>query len=186
MKTISVIGLKLALICSVAAFCLGLVNAMTAPQIAELQRQRLQEALAAVIPEGSAGEFVSADEDGVVRGYYPVLNAGGEQAGYVLRLVGSGYGGDMNLIASYLNDGQLHSAVLMENQETPGLGKEAEKPEYMRMYKGSGAAKPVPVRKSQLSQEQADSISGATITFAGIGRALAMGSDYVKELGGVQ
>lgn len=186
MKSITLIGLKLALICSVAAFCLGLVNAVTAPQIAELQRQRLQEALAAVIPEGSAGEFVPAEGNETVRGYYPVLDTGGAQAGYVLRLVGSGYGGDMNLIASYLNDGQLHSAVLMENQETPGLGKEAERPGYMRMYKGTGADKPVPYRKSQLSQEQADAISGATITFAGIGRALGEGSDYVKELGGVQ
>ena len=183
MRTISVIGLKLALICSVAAFALGVVNGFTAPRIEELKRQRLQAALAAVIPEGSAGEYVATPEEGMVRGYYPVIGTSGAEAGYVLRLVGSGYGGDLNLIASYLPDGAIHSSVLMENQETPGLGKEAEKPEYMRMFKGTGGKNPVPVRKSQLSQERADSISGATITFASLGRALASGSEFVRQMG---
>ncbi len=184
MKQLTVIGGKLALICAIAAFSLGLANAVTAPRIAELKAQRLQEALSAVIPEGKAGDFVPVEGGKVVRGYYPVINSAGEQAGYVLRLVGSGYGGDLNILASYLPDGAIHSSVLMENQETPGLGKEAEKPEYMRMYKGTGSTKPVPARKSQLPQEQADSISGATITFAGIGRALGEGSAYVISLGG--
>ena len=186
MRKITVTGLKLALICSVAAFSLGLVNAMTAPRIEELRQQRLQEALAAVIPEGSAGEYVPVTGNKTVRGHYPVVDDTGEKAGYVLRLVGSGYGGDLNMIASYLKDGTIHSAVLMENQETPGLGKEAERPEYMRMFKGTGGEKAVPVRKSQLSRERADGISGATITFAGIGRALADGSEYVKSLGGAE
>ena len=184
MKQMTVIGGKLALICAVAAFCLGMVNALTAPRIEELKKERLQQALSAVVPEGEAGDFVEVSENGVVRGYYPVVNSAGKKAGYVVSLVGSGYGGDLNLIASFLLDGTLHSAVLMENQETPGLGKEAEKPEYMRMYKGTGGNKPVPAKKSQLPQEQADAISGATITFAGIGRALSEGSSYVNSLGG--
>ena len=184
MKQITLIGSKLALICAIAAFCLGLVNAVTAPRIAELKRLKLEKALAAVVPEGKAGEYVLLSEDEVVQGYYPVNSTDGTQVGYVLQLMGSGYGGDLNLIASYLMDGTLHSAVLMEDQETPGLGKEAEKPEYMRMYKGTGGDKPIPARKSQLPQEQADAISGATITFAGIGRALGEGSDYIKSQGG--
>ncbi|WP_321992022.1 FMN-binding protein [Marispirochaeta aestuarii] len=186
MKTITVIGGKLALICAVAAFSLGLVNAVTAPRIEELRRARLQAALAAVVPEGSAGEYEEVAESGVVRGYYPVTSASGEKVGYVLRLVGSGYGGDLNMIASYLKAGTVHSAVLMDNQETPGLGKEAEKPEYMRMFKGTGGEKEVPYRKSQLPQDQADAISGATITFSGIGKALNTGSEFAAEMGGTE
>ncbi len=71
----------------------------------------------------------------------------------------------------------------MDNQETPGLGKEAENPEYMKKYIGTGEDSPVPVRKSQLSQEDADAITGASITFMGIGKALASASDYAKKEG---
>lgn len=38
MKNILIIGLKLTIICAAAALCLGMVNAMTAPKIAELKK----------------------------------------------------------------------------------------------------------------------------------------------------
>jgi electron transport complex protein RnfG len=94
-----------------------------------------------------------------------------------------GYAGDMNIIAGYAMDGELFSAILMENQETPGLGKKAERPEYMEKYIGHGAEQPVPSRKDQLPQKQAEAITGATITFRGIGEALQAGSQFVKTLG---
>jgi electron transport complex protein RnfG len=99
----------------------------------------------------------------------------------VVRLIGQGYGGDMVILAGVRPDGEIFSAELMQNKETPGLGKEAEKEGYMEKYTGTGDDEPVPVRKDMLSQEQADAITGSTITFIGIGRALQEGSAYVKN-----
>ena len=90
-------------------------------------------------------------------------------------------GGDMELLVSIAADGEIRSVALMDNLETPGLGKEAEKPEYMEKYIGTGSDRPVPLYKQQLTQKQADSISGASITFMGLAQALIAGSDYVKE-----
>jgi electron transport complex protein RnfG len=67
----------------------------------------------------------------------------------------------------------------MDNSETPGLGKKAENPAYMEKYLGTGASdNPVPVRKSMLKPDEADAITGATITFLGVSKALAEGAVY--------
>ena len=103
--------------------------------------------------------------------------------GYILTLRGDGYAGDLKILANYEKSGKLLACVLMDNQETPGLGKEAEKTEYMEKFKGFGEDKPVPSKKGMLSAEDADAVGGATITFTGIGKALDYGSNYVKKLG---
>ena len=183
MKDFAVIGGRLGIICAVAALVLGLVNSITEPKIAELKAQKLHEALAAVAPEGEIGDEVAGDGENVYV-YYPVTK-NGKSAGYILNLKAAGYAGDMKVLASYTAEGNVIDVRLMENQETPGLGKEAEKPSYMDKYKGFGAEKPVPSRKSQLPQAEADAISGASITYIGIGKALQLGADYVKSLGGM-
>ena len=170
------IGGKLALICLIAGITLGLVNAVTAPKIANVKAQTLARALAKVSGGKEVGAETVEDDHPVVRGYFLL------SSGYILNLIGVGYGGDLELLVSYSLKGEIEAVALMDNLETPGLGKNAEKPEYMEKYLGAGAARPVPVTKQQLSQSQADSVSGATITFVGIGQALADGAIYAQEL----
>ncbi len=184
MNDIAKIGGKLAAICAVAAIALGLVNAVTEPKIALMKKERLQHALEKVAVGMKVGEFVEVTDSPVVKGYYPLTDSNNKKNGYICRLTGMGYGGDLNIIAGISSSGKILSVVLMENQETPGLGKEAEKSSYMNKYIGTGEDTPVPVRKSQLKQEDADAVTGASITFIGIGKALKAGSEYVKKLGG--
>jgi len=183
-----IVGGKLALICTVAAVVLALVNAVTAPVIIENRERALAEGLAAVAAQSGVagvqvGEAQPTTDSQVVTTAYPMTSPGGAGVGFILQLVGNGYGGDMQLLAGYLENGELFSARMMENQETPGLGKKAESPAYMLMYVGHGAATRIPTSKNDLPAEQVDSITGATITFLGVGRALAEGSGFVKTLG---
>jgi hypothetical protein len=90
---------------------------------------------------------------------------------------------DMQILAGYRGDGEVFSAVLMQNAETPGLGKEAENPSYMEMFIGHGGEGDVPTSTSELESAEADAVSGATLTFLGIARALEAGSDYVASGG---
>ena len=174
------VGGKLAAICAAAAIALGLVNAVTAPAIAEVKEKQLAAALDAVRGAATAGEEQIVEGDSIVGGYYP-LTENGSSSGYILRLIGIGYGGDMELLASIAADGEIRLVTLMSNSETPGLGKLAENPEYMEKFIGTGSDAAVPLNKQQLAQKQADSISGATITFMGLAQALEAGSEYVKE-----
>ncbi|MDC7224137.1 MAG: FMN-binding protein [Spirochaetales bacterium] len=170
--------LRLALICGVAALLLGLINSVTAPQIEAIKLATLQKALEELVVTGAAGE-VETLENPLVAERYPIMD-GGEVVGYILSLVGNGYGGEMKLLASYSLDGTLLKAILMDNNETPGLGKKAEKSDYMDKFLGKGAAgNPIPTSKGEL--EQPDAVGGSTITFTGVSRALAAGSAYIRE-----
>jgi Na+-translocating ferredoxin:NAD+ oxidoreductase subunit G len=182
MKNTLVVGGKLALICGVAAIILGLVNAVTAPTILLNKQKELGTAVSKVAGDMKVGEQVMVDESGIVDYYYPADGKAGEET-FIMKLTGTGYGGDMGILAGYSGDGEIFSVVLMENQETPGIGKKAENPEYMDKFIGTGGVKPVPVLKDQLTQEQADAVSGATITYLGVSQALAAGSDFVRGLG---
>lgn len=186
------IGGKLAIICVVAAVVLGLVNAVTAPVIVENRARALAEGLNSIaagsgISGAAVQEAREIDPEASVRTAYPVA-AAGETVAFVLQLVGDGYGGDMNMLAGYFPSGELFAARMMENQETPGLGKKAETAQYMEMFLGYGADTSIPVSKRDLPSNSADSITGATITFNGVARALAEGSDAAQSLaaGGAQ
>jgi Na+-translocating ferredoxin:NAD+ oxidoreductase subunit G len=177
MQRLLAIGGKLALICTVAALILALVNAVTAPVIEQNRIERLNRTLSEIVGDQSVGERRNVDDHPVVQGYYPISGSDS----YVLDLIGSGYGGDMRILAGYRSDGEVFAARLMRNNETPGLGKQAEEPGYMEKYTGHGDEEPIPTRPDQLPPEQADSVSGATITFISIGEALAAGSDFLEN-----
>lgn len=187
MKQTLIIGAKLALICAVAAVVLGFVNAVTEPRIQLIKERELKQALQAVAGEYTVGEQHIVNNNPTVQAYYPLRGqTTGDVEGWIVSLIGIGYGGEMKILAGYELSGEIFSVILMDNQETPGLGKKAEKPEYMKKFIGTGGADPVPTSKDQLSQEQADAVTGATITFVGIGKALSEGSTFVSELGGEQ
>jgi H+/Na+-translocating ferredoxin:NAD+ oxidoreductase subunit G len=169
---------KLALICAISAILLGFVNSVTEPAIAVRKAAELKAALSSLLEEGSPGAIEELSDAGSVKARYPVEGAGG----WILELNGKGYGGDMKVLASYDKNGTILDVVLMDNAETPGLGKKAEKSEYMDRFRGTGgAAGPVPISKNAL--DAADSVSGATITFVGIATPLHEGSEYIQSLG---
>lgn len=184
-KTLLIIGGKLALICAAAALILALVSAVTSPVIEENRIRALNEALARVAGGGVIGERVPAEDTPGVRAHYPVFATEemDELRGYVVDVIGTGYGGEMSMLAAVEPDGVIISAELMDNAETPGLGKKAETEEYMQMFAGTGTQRPVPLSRDQLEGPDADAVTGATITFLGVARALETASDYVKEVG---
>jgi len=181
MRTILITGVKLFAICAVAALALGAVNTVTEPRIAQYKIEQLRQALAELTPGATTGEPMEVPVNPTVVTRYPVLEDG-KEVGSVLDLVGTGYGGDLRILARYAESGEILAARLMEDEETPGLGKKAETPEYMKMYVGTGTAgDPVPVRKDMLPAREADAVTGATITFLGVSKALAEGSRFVRQ-----
>lgn len=171
--------LRLVLICGVAALLLGVVNSITEPVIKERKEQDVKNALSSLIERGSIGNPESLDNEKISQ-IFPV-EEDDQSIAVILDMVGQGYGGDMRILASYNLDGSLIDARLMENAETPGLGKKAEASEYMDKFKGFGAEIAVPTSKNELDGG-ADAITGATITFNGVAQALFTGSEYVKGL----
>ena len=105
----------------------------------------------------------------------------GKKVGIALLLSGSGYGGSFSIIASYDTNGALMGAKMTVDSETAGLGKKAEESWYMDLFKGMGVDKPFPSAPKDLSADDTALVSGATVTFKGVSKALKNGSDYIKE-----
>lgn len=184
MKNIIIIGLKLMAICAVSALILSLVNGATAPKIAELKKEAEKDALMVVVSEGVPGDEVIVDNNPVISSYIPVVSDSGEIISYVVKFTGAGYAGDMTILANYSVTGSVLSCILLDNLETPGIGKKAEEPEYMEKFEGTGGdgEKPVPQKRADLDSTDADAIGGATVTFIGIANALEHCSNFVKEM----
>ena len=184
MKNVVLIGVKLFAICAIAALTLGGINAITEPVIIQRKIMELQQALDELTPDAETKEAVEVPENPAIVKRYPITKEG-ESAGMLLELEGSGYGGEMKILARYDEDGTIRAVKLMDNTETPGLGKKAEHPAYMEKFLGTGSAdNPVPVRKDMLEPAEADAITGATITYLGVSKALAEGSEYAAAVSG--
>jgi hypothetical protein len=56
----------------------------------------------------------------------------------------------------------------------------------MEKFQGTGDDTPVPTDKTMLTDAEAQAVSGASITFGAVSRAIEAGSTYVKNLGGVK
>ena len=176
-------AVTLFLISAVCTLLCALVNNVTAPVIAANNENDRVAALSAVSAGFSIGEEMEGD-GGSVSYAIPLTDDSGALSGYILGLTANGYGGAMDVIASYTPDGAVMAAKLTTNSETPGIGKKAENDWYMDMFRGLGADSPIPVTKNDLPSEQSALVSGASITFSGITSALRAGSDFVKSLGG--
>ncbi len=179
-KTINM-AIKLLVICSAAAFVLGVVNSLTAPEIKKLEEEAKVKVLGELLVKGKAdpAKEIFVENNEYVSSYFEIVD-NGTVIGDILYLKAKGYGGMMTLMASYDSNGDLIGSVLMNNSETPGFGKKAEKPDYMNKFKGRGSdSNPLPLFKYQV-EEEIDTVTGATITFMGVSSALKKGSDFVK------
>lgn len=169
-----IIGSRLFLICLASAFVLGLLNSLTAPRILLNREKQEKLALAELINAGTPGNKEKAADETVVS-YYKVTE-GSRVISYVLELNGSGYGGVMKLLANYKPGGELLSAKLMDNKETPGLGKKAESSTYMNKFIGKGGPDQ-PVIPTTLEEIEAQMPSGDTETMT----VMKTGYDFVGD-----
>ncbi len=169
----------LMILCCFLAVVLALVDSATRPAIDARKRQEELEAY----QEISQGyDIVGAlSTDGVaepVLSYYNIRR--GDAKGYIVNLTGSGYGGAFKMAACYDSSGKLLAARMLENSETPGLGKNSEESWYMPLFaKGSS----IPASKNDLPEEDRALVTGASVTFAGVSHALSAGSEWVRRRG---
>ena len=155
-------------ICAVCALLLGLVDAGTRDRIAQVQQDKKNAAMAAVLPADSYEQVAYTGTDATVKEAY---KAG--SAGYVLQVAPSGsFGGGLVIMVGVNNDGTVSGVEIVESAETSGLGANAKKPVFRDQFVGlSGEVK---VTKDGGT---IDALTGATITSravsAGVTSALA-------------
>lgn len=173
MKEISVLTVKLLLICAIVSALLAGVNSITKPIIAENEQKNFEIAMQEVLPDASGfeevnlGDYTPSETGVTLDSLYRADNGG-----YVVSTVCSeGYGGDVSVMVGITKDLTVNQVKIMSMSETPGLGAKASEPEFIGQYDGLAAGITV-VKNTAPADNQIEAISGATITSKAVTKAV--------------
>ena len=168
--------------CLVVAFCLGLVNGVTLPNITASNLAKTNAALAAVYPEIGEANFASIEIEvsddvaaaaaaysATVTNVYAITD-GGAEAGYAVKLDVSGSQSTISMVVGLDTEGAVTGISVVKSGETSGIGDKVtgNKPlpsgvGMLDQFQGKTAAdQPLKVGGNVTA------ISGATVSSKGI------------------
>ena len=166
------------LIAAVVAVALAGVNSVTAPAIAELNAQKTQEAISAVLPGGFDTEITDfTDASGIVSKIYQ------GDGGYAVEVGPGGFDNTITMMVGIDNEGKVLGISVVSHTETAGLGAVAAAgtPAGIAFRdQFVGASGSVSVTKDGGTM---DAITGATITSRAICVGVSAALDVVAGLG---
>lgn len=183
----------LLIICAIAAVLLGLTNEVTYEKIAEQIEKANNEARQIVLP--TADEFTKLGETelaaiitnpdySIVRDVYEA-KTGGTLIGYTVMVAPKGYSGAIEMIVGVDVNGVVQGVKVGTNNETPGLGKNAEKPAFSNQYQNKTWDSQINVIKNGTPKDdEIVAIAGSTITSKGVTVGVNKAMALAKELSG--
>ena len=168
----------LAAICTGIALLLSVVNMLTENVIAENVVKEQNKAVLSIFPDGEEVKEYTLDSGETV---FAIIKDGGI-IGCCVNSVGSGYGGDINLMVGIDTDGKVSGISFVSMSETPGVGTKVKGKGFFSQFLGLG--------ENAVIGENVDGISGATFSSKGVAEAvnnaLALDIDFeemAKNLG---
>ena len=97
----------------------------------------------------------------------------------------SGYGGAVSVMTGIDSEGSVTGVVILAHEETPGLGANAEKEDFLQQYQQAAPDGGFEVIKYQTPQEgQVEAITGATITTRAVTDAVNQAIAQYQEIKG--
>lgn len=182
MKEILKPAFRLFVIAFIAAALLGGTYILTKDPIAEQELAAQTAARRTVISEAENFEKVEIElpeEYASIQEIYTGKNASGEIVGYTFTLTAKGYKPGISLTLGIYPDGTVSALYVGSNEESPGLGANAGKPEFYEQFSGKTAG--LTVTKGVPGENEISAISGATITSKGITNAVDLALECFAE-----
>lgn len=166
------LALTLLVITAVVAVALAGVNSITAPKIEQLNAEKTQQAIEAVLPGGFDTQITDyTDDTGLVTNVYSGAN------GYAFEVTPAGFDNTITMMVGVDHDGKVLGISIVSHTETSGLGAvAAASTSAGESFRGQfvGMSGSVSVTKDG---GEVDSLTGATITSravcTGVNAALA-------------
>lgn len=162
--------LALTLIAFVASLALAFVNKMTKGPIEEVNKKKVAEAVAKVLPKYESYSIdtvtVTTDKGDMPMVRYTAVDAQGAMVGQAMESWDdNGFGGKLTAMVGFDAEGNISGYEILGSSETPGLGAKADK-WFQKDGKGNVIGKnpgtnPLMVKKDN---GDVDAITGSTIT----------------------
>lgn len=195
MKDIAKMGVTLLLFSAIAAGVLAFVNNLTAPVIAENQKQASYGKYFEIYEGGETEvtDFSELEEDmlnQIKEKYTNITNVlmavnGEETVGYVMDVKSNGYGGEMSNAVVINADGTFQGFRNLTNGETPGFGKAVEDADFYNRFNGKSAIEGEIVAGSGAEANSVEAISGSTIStkavLQGVNEAVSAFNEFFFE-----
>ena len=132
-KYIITLTVTLFVTCVIVAGLLGLVNQVTAPNIAAINKEKTEAAMKMVVADPDNSEFsdklelteemtaaATAGGGSVTEAYAVTVN--GESDGYALKIVASGSQGNIEMMVGVDGEGVVTGVSVVDSSETAGIG----------------------------------------------------------------
>ena len=175
----------LCVITLIAGFALGLVHEVTLEPIAAAQLAANTATYQEVYPDAAGfqisdelqsavdswGEEISSQGYGnvTVDAAQEALDADGNVIGYLITSTSTdGYNGTIQVATGITAEGQITGIGFLSISETPGLGMNAENPEFKDQFAGKSLQTFEVTKTSPSADNQIAAISGATFTSSAV------------------
>lgn len=179
MRELIRLGGRLFLIALIAGLALGATYYVTKEPIEEQTRLAAKAAQINVFD----GTFTLDTKEKLPKAIKTLYIAKGEQNGYVMEVEASGYGGIFTVTVGVTEDGVITGIVVGDNSETPGLGKNAQNPEFAAQFVGKDGD--ITVKKGGgATGNEVDALTGATITTQAVADAVNEARAFALTIGG--
>ncbi|MDU5335619.1 FMN-binding protein [Enterococcus sp.] len=179
-KVIFTDALCLFIICLVITFAVAGTRSVFKDRIAKQEWEQTQSVMSKLI---KADDFQEIDVSGGNQGYQAV-DSSGETVGYLFVTAAYGYGSDVSVMSA-VKDGKVVGVdVLDASNETPGLGQNVTKKEFIDQFAGTDGTLEV-VKNDPADKNQVEAVTGATkssnAVAASVKEALALFEQVAKS-----
>ena len=161
---------------AVVAFLLGLVNDVTAENIAKHKADKTMAAMETVLPAGEYSQVIYEGDPSVAS----VYRAGND--GWIVEVTPSGFGGLIDMMVGVDKSGAVTGVSIVSMSETSGLGANASRESFRSQYVGKTGSVKLKKQGGEI-----DALTGATVTSTavtkGVNTALAVVQELMKEGG---
>lgn len=107
-----------------------------------------------------------------VKEAFAVRDAQGGLIGYLYLSAFRGYANNVPVLVAIDPKGKITKAMVLENDETPGLGKKVAAAPFIGQFTGLDATKVYTVKPNETDKILIDSVAGATISSNAVTRAV--------------
>ena len=181
LKEILLPTLALFLICLIAAVLLAVTNNATQAKIEQNAADTANAARSEVLSAASFSEDAVEEQTGLT--YCVGQDESGNAVGYVITAAAKGYGGDVKVMVGFDPEGQIAGFTILDcSNETPGLGQNSKKPEFMQRFLGKSGT--LTVDKYSNEGQNVQAITAATITSKAVVKAVNQATEAFLNLTG--
>lgn len=156
----------------IVALLLAMVNYFTVPKIKQINQEKLELAMAEVLPDAKSFENVTEKVTANWTDETPVLNMqmakddDGNVIGYCVEVAPQGYSAEIDMMVGINAEGEITDTSIISISDTPGIGTQVEESEFKDQFVGKKGVLTA-VKNSSIADNEVLLISGATYSSVG-------------------